>query len=283
MSAQAKARDADVRKAEAELGELNKELRLDLLQAGVDAAGIVDPTPVSDLIGAGISVYRGDFVGAGLSLISMIPYAGDAIGKTAKGAKLLSKMNELRKGIALATERINALRKQAREFAAAVVRAKNQAKVAGKAVDDALIQKCAKDLDVGDSPFGTRTPKAGFSGDRGNSPWTPDASTSYGKKVLEWQKKNGVPPGTPIQYRQGFPDFSPYAKHQVKIDMTGIDADDFAAANGAMKKIDPNYTKQPDGWSWHHSEDGKTMLLVPSEINSVPHTGGAAAAEVPGF
>ncbi len=282
MSAEAKLRDAEVREAEAELGKLNSEMKLDLLQAGVDAAGIVDPTPVSDLIGAGISVYRGDFIGAGLSLISMIPYAGDAIGKTAKGARLLKKLNGLRKKISAVTDRINAIRKRGLETASAATRAKKQAKAAGESVDEALVQKCKKQLDPGDNPFGTRSPAGGWDGPRGNSAWKPDADTEYGKDLLEWQKKNGIPEGTPIEFHNGFPDFSPYAKSKVKIDMTGVDSKDFAAADRAMKEVDPSWTK-PDGWTWHHSEDGTTMMLVPTEVNSVPHTGGAALSEVPGF
>lgn len=283
MSAQAKVRDAEVRAAEDQLGKLNSELKLDLLQAGVDAAGVIDPTPVSDLVGAGISVYRGDFVGAGLSLISMIPYAGDAIGKTAKGAKLMKKMNDLRKRIAAATEGINALRKRSRQAASAATRAKKQAKAAGKEVDEALCQKCMKSLDGPENPYGTRSPADGWkNGTKGDGPWTPDDSTSYGKDVLAWQKKNGIEPGTPIQFREGFPDFEPFAKHKVKIEMTGVDGDDFAAANDAMKRLDPQW-KQPPDMTWHHAEDGVTMMLVPAEINRIPHTGGAALSEVPGF
>jgi A nuclease of the HNH/ENDO VII superfamily with conserved WHH len=281
MSAQAKAHDAEIRKAEGELGELNKELKLDLVQAGVDAAGTVDPTPVSDLVGAGISIYRGDFIGAGLSLISMIPYAGDALGKTAKGARVLKKMNALRKKIALVTERINVVRKQSREAASAAARARKQAQAAKKSVDDAACVNCPKPKVDLDNPFDTRSPTNGWSGVRGDSAWTPDASTSYGKDVLEWQKKHGMPPGTPIQFREGFPDFSPYAIHKVKIDMKG-DPSDFTAANNAMKEIDPNW-KQPQGMTWHHSEDGTTMMLVPTEINSIPHTGGNALVKAPGF
>jgi hypothetical protein len=281
MSAQAKARDAEIRKAEVELGELNKELKLDLVQAGVDAAGTVDPTPVSDLVGAGISIYRGDFIGAGLSLISMIPYAGDALGKPTKGARVLKKMNALRKKIALVTDRINALRKKGREAASAAARARKQAQAAKKSVEDATCMNCPKPKVDLDNPFDTRSPTSGWSGVRGNSAWTPDASTNYGKDVLEWQKNHGMPPGTPIQFQEGFPDFSPYATHKVKIDMKG-DRSDFTAATDAMKQKYPSWEK-PTDMTWHHSEDGTTMMLVPTKINNIPHTGGNALVKEPGF
>jgi len=266
------------------MGKLNKELQLDLLQAGVDAAGIVDPTPACDLVGAGISAYRGDFIGAGLSLISMIPYAGDAIGKTAKGARLVAKMDNLRRRIAAMTEQINTLRRRAQEAASAAVRAKEQAKAAAKAVDDALVQKCASKLDGGPNPYGTRSPASGWApgATRGNADWTPDASTSYGRSVLYWQQKNGMTPGTPIKFREGFPDFSPYSKHQVKSDMKGDYHQDFGQADAAMRRQFPGW-ERPSDHTWHHSEDGVTMLLVPKDINSIPHTGGNALAGVPGY
>jgi hypothetical protein len=59
-------------------------LALDLVQIGLSIAGIFDPTPVSDGLDGLISLLRGDFVGAGISAVSMIPYLGDA----AKLAKL---------------------------------------------------------------------------------------------------------------------------------------------------------------------------------------------------
>jgi hypothetical protein len=121
--------DRDIAQTAAALAAANEELRLDMLQAAADAAGLVDPTPLSDAAGAAISVYRGDLVGAGLSLISMIPYAGDAIGKTAKGAKLLKKMNAVRKRIAALTAKLANL-KAAKEAAAAKAASESAAKAA---------------------------------------------------------------------------------------------------------------------------------------------------------
>jgi hypothetical protein len=47
----------------------------ELIQAGVDVAGILDPTPTSDALSAAMSLAKGDYLGAALSLVSMIPYA----------------------------------------------------------------------------------------------------------------------------------------------------------------------------------------------------------------
>ena len=71
------------------------ETALDGLQLALDIAGcfpILGAVP--DLINAGISFARGDFVGGGMSLIAAIPIVGDAVGaaKTVvKGTKLVSK------------------------------------------------------------------------------------------------------------------------------------------------------------------------------------------------
>ena len=68
------------------------DLALDITQMGLDIAGIFDPTPISDGASGLISLFRGDFLGAGISAVSMLPYLGDA-------AKLGGKLG--REGIGL--------------------------------------------------------------------------------------------------------------------------------------------------------------------------------------
>ncbi len=51
-----------------------------------DVAGIFDPTPISDGVSGVLSLGKGDFLGAGLSVASMVPYLGDAVAKPAKFA-----------------------------------------------------------------------------------------------------------------------------------------------------------------------------------------------------
>ncbi|WP_084040855.1 HNH endonuclease [Gracilibacillus boraciitolerans] len=73
--------------------------------------------------------------------------------------------------------------------------------------------------------------------------------------------------------KEGFPDFSPYSKANIEIEgLIGDHYFDFKKANEAigLKNI-------PSGYTWHHVEDGKTMMLVPSDIHgAVRHTGGAS-------
>ena len=72
---------------------------------------------------------------------------------------------------------------------------------------------------------------------------------------------------------EGFPDFEPYSIKKVTVDNLEGDAYyDFIKANEAAR-----YPSTPTGYTWHHVEDGRTMLLVPSDLHgAVRHTGGAS-------
>lgn len=80
----------------------------------------------------------------------------------------------------------------------------------------------------------------------------------------------------------GFPDFTPYVqsvndkKQFYKIDMQGsYEGGDFAVAD-AKAGISKKY-RDDNNLTWHHHQDGQTMMLVPREINSgIRHTGGNA-------
>ncbi|MFF1270720.1 polymorphic toxin type 17 domain-containing protein, partial [Streptomyces anulatus] len=63
----------------------------------LDITGMFDPTPVSDGSSGLISLFQGDFAGAGLSLAAFIPYVGDALAKPAKFAKYLDEFEHLAK------------------------------------------------------------------------------------------------------------------------------------------------------------------------------------------
>ena len=60
----------------------------------------------------------------------------------------------------------------------------------------------------------------------------------------------------------GCPNFMPHAIRIVEV--TGLNGEydhDFNEANKAA-----GYKETPDGYTWHHHEDGKTMELVPQKI-----------------
>ncbi len=109
----------------------------------------------------------------------------------------------------------------------------------------------------------------------------PDGSTTYtftsktGKKV-------------DVTYRDGYPDFSNHkysgsgGKSEVQIDMTGKNSTDFKLANQEAG-FGNSANAHPDGYTWHHHQDGKTMQLVNTDAHaSAPHTGGASSARAGG-
>jgi hypothetical protein len=62
-------------------------------------------------------------------------------------------------------------------------------------------------------------------------------------------------------------------------DMLGDWDQDFRAANRAAGHPEWGGSRPFEGWTWHHHENGRTMMLVPSEINRIfRHLGGAAIA-----
>ena len=62
--------------------------------------------------------------------------------------------------------------------------------------------------------------------------------------------------------KEGYPDFSPYSEAEVKLQgLKGTMPPDDDLANQAV-----GLSSTPDGYTWHHVEDGETMQLVPSDI-----------------
>lgn len=81
------------------LSQADSELKWELAASAADLAGVVDPTPVSDIVGAGIALRNGDLWGAGLSVASMVPYAGDALAKPAKALRSTERLAELQQRV----------------------------------------------------------------------------------------------------------------------------------------------------------------------------------------
>lgn len=241
-----------------------------------------------------MSAARGDWFGAGMSLVSMLPYAGDAIGKTAKGAKLVARIAKLRKRIAdniLRGRQIvaNALKKDS-----AAIRAQRAAKKAEK-IEEGIISGCP----VGGNRFGTQSPKEGWvKGERGHGKWDPAESGLADDKV---QKIESVTGGKPIDFKEGYPNFSDYTykakatdgslvdgKVEIQLSPIGDRSKDFSEARKVMAErmgVDSFHEDDlPGNWTWHHKEDGTTMELVPSELhNNVPHSGGVSMAKDPSY
>ncbi|UKE46265.1 HNH endonuclease [Xanthomonas cerealis] len=94
----------------------------------------------------------------------------------------------------------------------------------------------------------------------------PDGSVKYTNKQ-----------GTSVTYNpDGYPDFSPHAINEVKVDgLVGDTYNDFIKANEAAGL--PYKGTSPPGYTWHHLQDGQTMQLVPRGIHQeFTHAGGAS-------
>lgn len=123
-------------------------------------------------------------------------------------------------------------------------------------------------------PMNSRVPKKWY--DKGgtisideNGTWT-------------YTNKNGIS----VSYPGGYPDFSPYyhptvAPVIIKVSSPKNNHKDFENANkeaGLSKDSDPpvpSKNEPPDGYTWHHHEDGKTMVLVEEDIHDeFKHIGG---------
>ncbi|MEP3478788.1 MAG: hypothetical protein ABJZ55_06045 [Fuerstiella sp.] len=82
------------------LDELPRATRLDIVQILVDLCGIADPSPVSDIAGAFLSLARGDLIGAAISGVSALP-----LGDIAKAGKLGKYAESLKSLVTFATRR----------------------------------------------------------------------------------------------------------------------------------------------------------------------------------
>ena len=59
------------------------------------------------------------------------------------------------------------------------------------------------------------------------------------------------------------------------VEVTGLNGEHGHDSGKANKAV--GYKETPDGYTWHHHEDGKTMELVPKDLHdAIKHTGGAS-------
>lgn len=94
-----------------------RAIALDLTQFGIDIVGMFEPTPFADGTNALISIVRGDWFGASLSGVSIVPYIGDL----AKAGKLPRYAESIRKAIQMAKRDANF----ARYLGPALIKIKN--------------------------------------------------------------------------------------------------------------------------------------------------------------
>ena len=211
---------------------------------------------------------EGDYINAGLSALSIIPGA-DAFTKTGKASKVLGN-GIVESGLKHLDNVADGIKKLVKKADDAIDLEKHLpkkllteeaeafAKKADKVADD-VVEDAAKAIkgSTGSDLDGVRIINKKYAGK------TFELSGDLGKKY---------PKGVNFS-NEGFPKFESYSIKKVTINNLEGDAYyDFIKANEVA-----GYSSTPTGYTWHHVEDGKTMLLVPSDLHgAVRHTGGAS-------
>jgi hypothetical protein len=270
---------------------------------------------VCDFASLGRSVWKKDWAGAAMDLFGFVPVFGDAGKAAAKGADILETADDLRRAQGVAQEVVNQARRVVNGGADAL---RGAARAAGemstlrraaarrywaqqnrrrlreiqdayRKCNDAACRRARREEmhELRRNPVGAgRLPREGgaWRGTPGNGTWVPDADTPLGQALTKYQGIDG------IEFRNGFPDFSPFVKTgpdgrpaSVEIpnmqgNNRGADGDFGQAREALREQSGESWTKsQEKGYTWHHSEDGTTMLLVDRDIHgNTAHQGGAS-------
>lgn len=254
-----------------DIGQKYGEFALD---AGLAAGGALPPPfgTAADVASLGRSLSKGDWWGAAFDVIGFVPLLGDAV----KGGRVLNKLSDLGRAVdemaAGAAKMFSKTEDAAKAFWASK---KNMPayRDALKACDGTT--KCLDAAALKKGQQYNSTPKTGDKGE-----WSPPEGRGDG----EWVPKPGselaeaIKPKTSITYENGFPKFDGFSQGSVKIPQTGVSTKDLDLADEMFKKQTNNPDwKRPDDMTWHHKEDGTTMLLVPSAVNNnTGHAGGQA-------
>lgn len=194
---------------------------------------------IADGANALIYVIEGDKINALLSAGAIIPLVGSSVFKGGKYAfKVTSKFDDM----ALKFGKIKKVKLEE------LSKVEKDAKVASKDVLGGGIDHSLDGVTIINRKYAGKTYK--LSGD------------------LAQKYPNGVKFTS-----EGFPDFSSYSNKTVKVNnLRGDTYYDFIKSNQAA-----GYKLIPKGFTWHHVEDGTTMMLVPADLHgAVRHTGGAS-------
>ncbi len=113
----------------------------------------------------------------------------------------------------------------------------------------------------------------------------PDAPTNRSRMPgdpINFDHANSIHTDSGVRFTpDGYPDFEPHAIMRVEINQSGNNTRDFRAANieaGIGTSSRSHYSSHP-GYTWHHHQNGRSMLLVPTELHDAArHSGGASIA-----
>ena len=128
---------------------------------------------------------------------------------------------------------------------------------------------------------------------QGNSDWLPHKTTALYKYLIRNYNTNKV------TFRNGYPVFKPFVYKDpttgrlASVRIEGMKGDYGTGPDGDFGKARFEYGKrlglsdaqarkwiEPKGWTWHHHQNGKTMMLIPTPIHkNVRHRGGCSVCK----
>lgn len=251
-------------------------------QLGLDIAGIFDPSPVSDGLGALLALGRGDWLSLGTSVAGFIPYLGDT-GKLGKWAKL-GLSDKRYKYVADSINKYLRTRRALKAIAQSKALAKTKKEMweyyqRYKRGDRcALCEKAAKKIKL---PTHGKW-KPGPPGAPG-SKWFPDDASNLSDDMKDLiNQKGGVP------FSHGMPDYSDFAKElpppgsgmkNLPFEMNGKGSDIDGSFSEYYNLMEANGTPMSGAakealestHTWHHTDKG--MQLVEKALHN-PSLGG---------
>ncbi|MFD1747602.1 HNH endonuclease [Rhizobium helianthi] len=247
------------------------------------------------------NAWSGNWADAGLDLVGLVPFWGDAAKAGAKGTKIARYAEKLYSQVAAAQRKVRSLEEHVRKTTAASKYWSSKRGEAYRKLQEDLKRCKTKECrrkkvdEYNDGGKYKNIPRGGkWSGEPGNSKWTPEPGTPAAE-ALDKYKQTG------IDYRNGKPDFSPFIKKgadgrpiearipNMKGDLLRGENGDVGQALSQVRERYPNWTKADErGFTWHHNEDTSTMQLIDSRIHNTrnggaAHSGGASAVEDPAY
>lgn len=248
------------------------------------------------------NAWSGNWADAGLDLVGLVPFWGDAAKAGAKGTKIARYAEKLYSQVAAAQRKVRSLEEHVRKTTAASKYWSSKRGEAYRKLQEEL-KKCKtkecrrKKVDeYNDGGKYKNIPRGGkWSGEPGNSKWTPESGTSAEKALKDYGQDG-------INYKNGKPDFSPFMKKgpdgqpiqtrisNMKGDLARGPDGDVGQAVAPLKEKYGSWgkTADEDGYTWHHNEDTSTMQLVDERIHGTKfgggaHAGGASAVNDPAY
>lgn len=282
-----------------------------MVDSGLAAAGVAPPPfgTAADVASLGRSLFKGDWGGAAMDAVGLIPILGDA----AKGTKIAAKVADVTAALSKAKAALNtklfaSTRENAKKYWKELITKRKQEKL-DKELGKCKTEECKKlakerfekdkSMDPGRLPSSEKGSWVGPDGKpcpAGTGMYKPNPEKNKSLyAVLKKHGKEGIP------FKDGHPDFSGFPPlkngkpigeggkpYQVEIDMKGNKSDFKSAKEAYSEKYGKKWkTEDNDYGTWHHEPDGVKMSFVDKDIHTAyknsetgavnsgtPHVGG---------